>query len=97
MSGSVIILGAGVAKGVGGALARRFSTGGHHVIIAGRTDAKVQALAEEIRQSGRSAEPLRLDVTSEYAVDDGAGFENRYVSVFKYRHPAQRMAGAVFV
>jgi len=65
MSQTAIILGAGAANGVGGALARRFAVGGYHVIAAGRTEEKVAALAEEIGAAGGSAEGMRVDVTSE--------------------------------
>lgn len=65
MPGTVVVIGAGASKGVGGALARRFSSAGHHVVIGGRTLEKVHALAAEIEASGGSAEGLRIDVTSE--------------------------------
>lgn len=65
MSGTAIIIGAGASRGVGGALARRFAAEGHHVIIAGRTEAKVSALAAEVEAAGGSAEPARMDVTSD--------------------------------
>ncbi|MEO1322975.1 MAG: SDR family NAD(P)-dependent oxidoreductase [Pseudomonadota bacterium] len=64
MAGTVIVIGAGASNGVGGALARRFSSEGHHVIIGGRTPEKVEALAGEIASAGGSAEGIRIDVTS---------------------------------
>ena len=69
MTETVIVIGAGASKGVGGALARRFASGGHHVVIAGRTAAKVDTLAAEIRDAGGSAEGFRTDVTSEQDQD----------------------------
>lgn len=72
MPGTVIVIGAGASQGVGGALSRKFAAGGNHVIIAGRTDAKVAALAEEVRSAGGSAEPFTVDVTS--ATDQDALF-----------------------
>ncbi len=72
MPGTVIVIGAGASQGVGGALSRKFAASGHHVIIAGRTDAKVAALAEEVRSAGGSAEPFTVDVTS--ATDQDALF-----------------------
>lgn len=65
MPDSAIILGAGASRGVGGALARGFADKGLHAIIAGRTEEKVQALADEVRAAGGSAEGVRVDVTSE--------------------------------
>lgn len=72
MSGTVIVIGAGASQGVGGALSRKFAAGGHHVIVAGRTEAKVTALAEEVKATGGSAEPFVVDVTS--AADQDALF-----------------------
>lgn len=72
MSGTVIVIGAGASQGVGGALSRKFAAGGHHVIVAGRTEAKVSALAEEVKAAGSSAEPFVVDVTS--AADQDALF-----------------------
>ncbi|MEM7662117.1 MAG: SDR family NAD(P)-dependent oxidoreductase [Pseudomonadota bacterium] len=65
MSGTVIVLGAGASIGVGGALARRFASEGHHVVIGGRTEQKVLALANEVTEAGGSAEGIQVDVTSE--------------------------------
>ncbi|MEO0817962.1 MAG: SDR family NAD(P)-dependent oxidoreductase [Pseudomonadota bacterium] len=65
MTETVIIIGAGVSDGVGGALAHRFAAGGYHVIAAGRTEQKVQSLCGEIQKAGGSAEGFRTDVTSE--------------------------------
>ena len=69
MSETVIILGAGASKGVGAALGRKFAAQGHHVIMTGRTAAKVEALAAEISAAGGSAESVRVDVTSEADLD----------------------------
>ena len=74
MTGTAIIIGAGAANGVGGALSRRFAAGGHHVIIGGRTTEKVDALAADIQANGGSAEGFRIDVTS--ADDQSALFEH---------------------
>lgn len=65
MSKTSIVIGAGASNGMGGALARRFAKGGDHVIIAGRTQQKVDALANEIKAADGSAEGIRADVTSE--------------------------------
>lgn len=65
MSETVIILGAGASKGIGGALARRFAKEGHHVIVTGRTEEKMTALAGELTSAGASAEGMKVDVTSE--------------------------------
>lgn len=64
MSGTVIVIGAGASNGVGGALSRKFAAEGHHVVVAGRTEAKVTALAKEVIATGGSAEPFVVDVTA---------------------------------
>ncbi|MEO0436772.1 MAG: SDR family NAD(P)-dependent oxidoreductase [Pseudomonadota bacterium] len=74
MGASVIVLGAGASKGVGGALVRRFAKEGLHVIATGRTFDKVNALAEAAKNAGGSAEALAIDVTSE--ADQDALFEH---------------------
>ena len=74
MSGTAIIIGAGASQGVGGALSRKFASEGCHVIVAGRTEAKVAALADEVNSAGGSAEPFVVDVTA--AKDQDALFEH---------------------
>ena len=64
MTKSVIILGVGASNGVGGALARRFASEGLHVFVSGRTPEKIEAVAQEVRDAGGSAEAVRADVTS---------------------------------
>jgi NAD(P)-dependent dehydrogenase (short-subunit alcohol dehydrogenase family) len=61
---TALILGAGAANGVGGALARRFAREGLHVVVSGRTQEKVDAAAEAVVAAGGSAEGFRADVTS---------------------------------
>jgi len=65
MQGKVIILGAGLPDGVGGALAQRFAAEDLHVFISGRTLEKVEQTAAQIIESGGSAEAIAADVTSE--------------------------------
>ena len=65
MSETVLIVGAGATAGVGGALARKFSEAGYHVIVVGRTLEKLEALVSEIRERGGSAGSVVADVTSE--------------------------------
>jgi meso-butanediol dehydrogenase / (S,S)-butanediol dehydrogenase / diacetyl reductase len=59
MSKTIVITGG--AGGLGGALARRFSSDGETVILLGRTAAKVEALAGEL---GAPAMALQCDVSS---------------------------------
>ncbi len=64
MKETVIVIGAGAADGVGAAVSRQFAQQGFHVVIAGRTEDKVKALADMIKADGGSAEGVRADVTS---------------------------------
>src|SRR4029450_9008120 len=50
--GTVLVVGVGASKGLGAAIARRFVTGGHPVAIAGRTAAKLEETAAELRAAG---------------------------------------------
>jgi NAD(P)-dependent dehydrogenase (short-subunit alcohol dehydrogenase family) len=62
-----VIYGAGGS--VGGAVARAFAREGASVHLAGRTQAKLDAVAEAIRAAGGAAQTALLDATDEQAVD----------------------------
>jgi 3-oxoacyl-[acyl-carrier protein] reductase len=57
---------------VGGAVARAFAREGARVFLAGRTLARVEPVAQEIRAVGGVAEAARVDVLDETAVDEHA-------------------------
>jgi NAD(P)-dependent dehydrogenase (short-subunit alcohol dehydrogenase family) len=59
----------GVGPGLGGAVARRFAAGGHPVVVAARTGAKAEAVADEIKQAGGQALALAADATKEADVE----------------------------
>ena len=63
MTSTTIILGGGPYDGLGGALARRFASEGHHVIFSGRTLERVEETADRIRSEGGSVEAFQADVT----------------------------------
>lgn len=63
-----IVLGVGPERGLGGALCRHFAGRGHHVYMAGRTLAGLEALASTIEGEGGSATPVACDATSEEQV-----------------------------
>jgi NAD(P)-dependent dehydrogenase (short-subunit alcohol dehydrogenase family) len=63
MSGSAIVIGVGAGAGLGGALCRRFAAEGLQVVAAGRTTAKLEALAGEIRRAGGALVPVVADTT----------------------------------
>ena len=54
---------------IGGAVARTFAREGAHVFLAGRTQARLDAVAADIRAAGGRAEVARLDALDETAVD----------------------------
>lgn len=58
---------------VGGAVARAFAREGARVSLAGRTVAKLDEVAAEIRAVGGAAETAELDALDERAVEEHAG------------------------
>jgi NAD(P)-dependent dehydrogenase (short-subunit alcohol dehydrogenase family) len=62
---TALIVGVGASEGVGAATARRFAREGFHVVIVGRTPAKVEKVATEIRAAGATAEALVGDASQE--------------------------------
>ena len=62
----------GGAGSIGGAVARAFAREGARVFLAGRTVAKLEAVAEEIRSAGGAAETANVDALDEHAVDEYA-------------------------
>jgi NAD(P)-dependent dehydrogenase (short-subunit alcohol dehydrogenase family) len=59
----------GGAGRVGGAVARAFAREGARVFLAGRTRARLEAVAGDIRAAGGSAETAEVDALDEQAVD----------------------------
>ena len=75
---TAVILGVGPDLGLGAQLCKRFAAEGLHVMVAGRTDASVEVVAEDIRSSGGAATGVVADATSEddvRALFDRAGDE----------------------
>jgi NAD(P)-dependent dehydrogenase (short-subunit alcohol dehydrogenase family) len=62
---TAIVVGVGSTAGLGAALARRFAREGLRVIVAGRTEARLEAVASQIRKDGGSAEAVVADATRE--------------------------------
>jgi len=65
---SAVIIGVGPRQGLGAALAGYFSGKGLHVFIAGRSEDKLQRVAESIRQQGGSVSVVVADATLEHDV-----------------------------
>lgn len=64
---TAIIYGAG--GGIGGGVARTFAREGASVFLVGRTRAKLDAVAKDIKSAGGSAEVAELDALDERAVE----------------------------
>jgi len=60
-----VVLGVGAERGVGAGLSRRFAKEGYHVLVAGRTAAKIERVAETIRGAGGTATAIIADGTQE--------------------------------
>ena len=60
-----VVLGVGAERGVGAGLSRRFAKEGYHVLVAGRTAAKIEKVVETIRTAGGSATAVVTDGTRE--------------------------------
>lgn len=63
-----VIIGVGPERGLGASLCRRFAGHDLHILVAGRTLEKVEAVAEDIRRSGGQATAVMVDATEEEAV-----------------------------
>lgn len=73
---TALVIGVGPDRGLGAQLCHRFAAEGLHVVVAGRSADKLEAVAESIRAGGGSAEARVADATSEsdvIALFDAAG------------------------
>jgi len=59
------VVGVGERAGLGAAIARRFARDGLKVAVSGRTSARIEAVAAEIRESGGTAIAVPADVSKE--------------------------------
>jgi 3-oxoacyl-[acyl-carrier protein] reductase len=64
---NAVIYGAGGS--IGGAVARAFAREGARVFLAGRTEAKLKSVANDIRAAGGRAETAVVDALDQEAVD----------------------------
>lgn len=65
---SVVVVGVGPPRGLGGAIARRFAREGLRTTVMGRSKEKVDATLEDLRRSGADAEAVIGDVNDEALV-----------------------------
>ena len=68
---NAVIYGGGGA--IGGAVARVFAREGANVFIAGRTQARLNAVAADIAAAGGTVETAQVDALDQRAVEDHAG------------------------
>ncbi len=63
MSDVAVVVGVNASRGLGGAIARRFAREGLHVVVSGRTEEKLSAMVDEIRNTGGQASFKTGDAT----------------------------------
>ena len=64
-----IVIGVGAEDGIGGAVSLRAAAAGHHVVVAGRTEAKLAKVVGAIQVGGGAASAFVADVTDERQVE----------------------------
>ena len=64
-----IVLVTGGSRGIGRSIALAFAAQGSHVVLTSRTQANLDAVAEEIRRLGGRALPIACDVTNKQEVE----------------------------
>lgn len=75
----------GASRGIGRAVARRFAEAGAHVVICGRDQDAIEAVAEELAETDGTVTAMRADVRDEFDVErvmqraDREGGEIAYV------------------
>jgi NAD(P)-dependent dehydrogenase (short-subunit alcohol dehydrogenase family) len=81
---TALVVGVGAERGLGAALCRKFASGGYHLLVAGRTPAKIEQVAKAITDNGGSAEAVETDATDEASI---AGLFDRAMSPGEGRDP----------
>lgn len=64
-TGVAVVVGVGAEAGLGARLCSRFAREGLHVLVAGRTAARIEGVAESIRAAGGAATAVATDTTRE--------------------------------
>jgi len=65
---TAVVIGVGAERGLGASLCRRFAREGLHVVVAGRTPTRIEAVARAIRDDGGHATSVATDTTAEAGV-----------------------------
>jgi NAD(P)-dependent dehydrogenase (short-subunit alcohol dehydrogenase family) len=68
MTKTAVVIGVGPLRGLGAVLGEAAARDGLHVVVAGRTQAKLDAVAEAINQAGGKATAIACDTTDEAQV-----------------------------
>jgi NAD(P)-dependent dehydrogenase (short-subunit alcohol dehydrogenase family) len=58
-----VVVGVGAERGTGAAMARRFAREGLHTFLAGRSEERLETLAESLRKDGQQATAVVADTT----------------------------------
>lgn len=66
---SAVIIGVGPERGLGATLARHFAAKGLHVFISGRSEDKLQTVADSIHAAGGQATAVLADATKSYDIE----------------------------
>ncbi len=82
---SAVIIGVGPERGLGATLAKHFADKGMHVFIAGRSEDKLQKVADSISAAGGKATPVVADATKEYDIE-------HLFEIIRYRGSALHIA-----
>jgi NAD(P)-dependent dehydrogenase (short-subunit alcohol dehydrogenase family) len=82
---TAIVAGVGAEQGLGAALCRRFAAEGYHVLVAGRTPAKIEQVAAAIVAAGQRADAIATDLTQE---SDVIGLFDKAMAAGDGRAPA---------
>ena len=70
MTEVAVVLGVSATNGLGAAIARRFATGGLHVMVAGRTEQRLVTVVDDIKVRGGSASYCVADATNASALNN---------------------------
>ena len=68
MTKTAVVIGVGPLRGLGAVLAQAAARDGLHVVVAGRTQDKLDAVSEAINQAGGKATAVACDTTEEAQV-----------------------------
>src|SRR6185369_15574894 len=66
---AALVVGVGPRQGLGAAVARRLAAEGLHVFVSGRTPARIEECAAEVRAAGGAASAVAADATLPVEVD----------------------------